>query len=53
MLGMMAHALIPALERQRQINLCELPASLVYIKISMRVRDMKRDPVSKRQNKSE
>ena len=38
--------LIPALRRQRQIDLCEFQASLVYIVGFSTFRDMLRDPVS-------
>jgi hypothetical protein len=37
----------PALERQRQVDLCEFKANLVYILSSRTARTMKRDSVPK------
>ena len=39
--------LIPALGRERQVDLCEFEASLVYRVSSRTVRDTQRNPVSK------
>ena len=38
---------VPALERQRQVNLCEFEASLVYRVSSRTARDTQRNPVPK------
>jgi hypothetical protein len=44
--------LVPALERQRQGDLCEFKASLVYRLVSRTARAViQRNPVSKNQNK--
>ena len=43
--------LIPALRRQRQVDLCELEASLVYRVSSWTARAIQRNPVSKNKNK--
>lgn len=53
---MVVNGLVPALERQRQVVLCELEASLVYTSlvytvISRTARAIEEDPVSK--NKKE
>ena len=42
---------IPALGRQRQANLCEIKASLVYRVSSRTSRTTQRNPVSKQTNK--
>ena len=44
--------IIPALGRQRQVNLCEFEASLVYRASSRASRATQRNPVSKQQEKS-
>ena len=41
--------LIPALRRQRQADLCEFKASLVYRVSSRAAKSRQRDPVSKNQ----
>ena len=38
---------IPALRRQKQVDLCEFEASLVYIASSQTARATQRDPASK------
>jgi hypothetical protein len=43
------YALIPALERQRQEDFCELKASLFYIVSSRTARDIQGVPVLKKQ----
>jgi hypothetical protein len=43
--------LIPALGRQRQVDLCELEASLVYRVISRRASAIQRNPVMKNKTK--
>ena len=43
---MVAHTLIPALERQRQVDLCEFMASLVYRASFRTARATQRNPVS-------
>ena len=43
--------LIPALGRQRQVDLCEFKASLVYRVVSRTARAKQRNPVSKNQKK--
>jgi hypothetical protein len=40
--------LIPTLGRQRQVDLCEFEASLVYRVSSRTARDTQRNPVSKK-----
>jgi hypothetical protein len=45
-------SLIPALRRQRQIELCEFKASLIYRATSKTVRALQRDPVLKGKTKS-
>jgi hypothetical protein len=42
---------IPALMRQRQVNLCEFKSSLVYTVISKTVRAMQRDLNSRNKTK--
>ena len=44
--------LIPALGKQRQVDLCEFEASLVYRASSRTARAIQRNPVSKKQNKA-
>jgi hypothetical protein len=44
--------LIPALGRQRQVDLCELEASLVYRVSSRTASAIQRNPVMKKQNKT-
>ena len=44
---MVAHALIPALRRQRKANLCEFKASMVYRASSKTVGPTQRNPVLK------
>jgi len=44
---MVVHALIPALGRQRQADLCEFEASLVYKVSAKTVRATQKNPVSK------
>ena len=43
----MAHTFSPSIRRQRQVDLCEFRASLVYILSSRIARAISRDPVSK------
>ena len=45
--------LIPALMRQRQVDICEFEASLVYRENSRTVRTTQRNPVSKNKVKSD
>ena len=45
-MGVVAHALIPALARQRQAELCEFKVSLVYRVSARTVRATWRNPVS-------
>jgi hypothetical protein len=45
-------SLIPACGRQRQVDLCEFGASLVYRARSRTARTMQRDPFSKNKNKN-
>ena len=42
-----------ALKRQRQEDLCEFQARLVYIRSSRTVKTTQRDPVSLKQNKTQ
>lgn len=44
---MLAHTLIPAFGRQRQVNLCEFKTSLVYILSSRTASATERDSVTK------
>ena len=44
--------LIPALGRQRQVDLCEFEASLVYKGRSRAVRATQRNPVSEKKNRT-
>jgi len=44
--------LIPTLGRQRQVNLCEFKASLIYRMNSRAARATQRNAVSKKQNKT-
>ena len=44
--------LIPVLRRQRQVDLCEFEANLVYSTSSMTVRATQRNPVSKNRSKT-
>jgi hypothetical protein len=50
-LGVVAHLLTPALERQRQADLCEFEVSLVYRLCFRTVRATQRNPVSKQTGK--
>jgi hypothetical protein len=43
--------LIPAFRRQRQVDLCEFKASLVYRASSRTARATQRNPVSKKKKK--
>jgi hypothetical protein len=49
--GVVAHALIPALRRQKQADLCKFETSLIYKESSRTARATQRNPVSK-QNKN-
>ena len=46
-----AHLEIPTLGRQRQVDLCEFKASLIYRASSRTGRATQRNPASKSQNK--
>ena len=46
---MAAHTLIPALRRQRQVDLWEFKGSLVYIESSRAAKAIQWDPVSNKQ----
>ena len=48
---MVGRSLIPALRRQRQVDLCELEASLVYRVSSRTARAIQRNPVLKKKTK--
>jgi hypothetical protein len=50
---MVAETLIPALERQRQVDLCELKASLVYRVSSRIAKATQRNPVLKNKQTNE
>ena len=53
-LSMVVHkSLIPALRRQKQTDLCEFKASLVYKTNSRTVRASQTNPVSKRKTEKE
>ena len=47
--GMVGHAFNPSIGRQRQADLCEFEASLVYRASSRTARATQRNPVSKKQ----
>ena len=42
--------LIPALEKQRQVDLCEFKANVAYIMSFRKLRAIQRDSVSKNKN---
>lgn len=50
-LGMVAHSLNPSTRRQRQADVREFKASLVYLVSSRLARATYRDPVSEKANK--